>query len=203
VTYICSPNNPTGLALSHSNIARLVEHAAGIVVLDEAYAEFAHDGWLAEAPRHPRLIVTRTLSKAFGLAGLRIGYASAAADTVIEIEKARGPYMVSGIAERVALAALRNDLEWVRTHIAAAKEIRARFRAELSAAGIPSLPSEANFVLVPVADAAAVAAHMRTAGVAVRPFPRLCGIGEGVRITVAPWPMMDTALHALRSAVHS
>jgi histidinol dehydrogenase len=203
VTYICSPNNPTGLALSQSDVARLVEHAAGIVVLDEAYAEFAHDGWLAEAPRHPRLIVTRTMSKAFGLAGLRIGYASAAADTVIEIEKARGPYMVSGIAERVALAALRNDLEWVRTHIAAAKEIRARFRAELSAAGIPSLPSEANFVLVPVADAAAVAAHMRTAGVAVRPFPRLCGIGEGVRITVAPWPMMDTALHALRSAVHS
>lgn len=203
VTYVCSPNNPTGIALSNSDVARLVEHAAGIVVLDEAYAEFARDGWIAEAPRHPRLIVTRTMSKAFGLAGLRIGYAAAAASTTTQIEKARGPYMVSGIAERVALAALSNDLEWVRTHIAAAKEIRARFRAELSAAGIPSLPSEANFVLVPVADAVAVAAHMRGAGVAVRPFPRLCGIGEGVRITVAPWPMMDTALRALRNAMHS
>lgn len=203
VTYVCSPNNPTGIALSRSDIARLVEHAAGIVVLDEAYAEFARDGWIAEAPRHPRLIVTRTMSKAFGLAGLRIGYAAAAASTIMQIEKARGPYMVSAIAEQVALAALRNDLQWVRTHVAAAKESRVRFRAELSAAGIPSLPSEANFVLVPVHDAAAVAAQMRAAGVAVRPFPRLCGIGEGVRITVAPWPMMDTALHALRNAMHS
>jgi histidinol dehydrogenase len=203
VTYVCSPNNPTGVALSNSDIARLVEHAAGMVVLDEAYAEFAGDGWIAEAPRHPRLIVTRTMSKAFGLAGLRIGYAAAAASTTAQIHKARGPYMVSGIAEHVALAALRDDLDWVRTHIGAAKESRARFRAALSSAGIPSLPSEANFVLVPVPDADAVAAHMRAAGVAVRPFPRLCGIGEAVRVTVAPWPMMDTALRALRNAMHS
>jgi histidinol dehydrogenase len=203
VIYLCSPNNPTGLALPRTEIMRLVEHSAGIVVLDEAYAEFAGSGWLAEAPRHPRLIVTRTMSKAFGLAGLRIGYAAAAASTITQIEKARGPYMTGGVAERAALAALRNDLAWVRTHIAAAKENRARFRAELAAAGIPSLPSDANFVLVPVADAAAVAAHMRAAGVAVRPFQRLCGIGDGVRITVAPWPMMDAALQALRNAVQS
>jgi histidinol-phosphate aminotransferase len=65
------------------------------------------------------------------------------------------------------------------------------------------LPSDANFVLVPVADAVSVEAHMRTAGVAVRPFPGLCGIGDGVRITIAPWPMMETALRALRSAVHT
>ncbi|MDB4912228.1 MAG: hisD [Gemmatimonadetes bacterium] len=201
IIYLCSPNNPTGVALPRAGIMRLLEHAAGIVVLDEAYAEFAGDGWLAEAPRHPTLIVTRTMSKAFGLAGLRIGYAAAAASTITQIEKARGPYMTSGVAERAALAALRDDREWVRTHVAAAKESRTRFRAALAAAGIPSLPSDANFVLVPVADAAAVAGHMRAAGVAVRPFQRLCGIGDGVRITVAPWPMMDTALQALRNAV--
>ena len=203
VTYVCSPNNPTGLALSRANIERLIAHAAGIVILDEAYAEFAPAGWIAEAPRHARLVVTRTMSKAFGLAGLRIGYAAAAASTITQIEKARGPYMVSGIAEGAALAALRDDLDWVRTHIAAVKENRTRFRAELSAAGIRSLPSDANFVLVPVTDAAAVTAHMRAAGVAVRPFPRLCGIGEAVRITVGPWPMMDAALAALRNALRT
>jgi histidinol-phosphate aminotransferase len=184
-------------------VHRLIENAAGIVILDEAYAEFGSDGWIAEAPRHLRLVVTRTMSKAFGLAGLRIGYAAAAASTIMQIEKARGPYMVGGTAERVALVALHDDLDWVRSHVVAAREIRTRFRAELSAAGIPSLPSDANFVLVPVTDAAAVAAHMRTAGVAVRPFPRLCGIGDGVRITLAPWPMMDLALQALRNAVHT
>ncbi len=201
VTYLCSPNNPTGLALARADIARVVEHAAGIVILDEAYAEFAGDGWLGESPRYPRLIVTRTLSKAFGLAGLRIGYATGAASTILQIEKARGPYMVSAAAERAALAALRNDLDWVRTHITAAQESRARFRKELDAFGISSIPSAANFVFVPVSDAAVVASHMRDAGVAVRPFPAVCGIGDGVRITVAPWPMMETALRALRDAV--
>jgi histidinol dehydrogenase len=203
IIYLCSPNNPTGRAIPRADVARLIEHAAGIVVLDEAYAEFAGDGWIRQAPRHPRLIVTRTMSKAFGLAGLRIGYAAAAASTIAQIEKARGPYMVGGIAERAGLAALRGDVEWVRTHIASAKESRARFTAELTAAGIPFLPSDANFVLVPVADAVGVAAHMRSAGVAVRPFLGLHGIGDGVRITVAPWPMMSAALQALRSAVHT
>ncbi|MDQ2766551.1 MAG: histidinol-phosphate aminotransferase family protein [Gemmatimonadota bacterium] len=201
VTYLCSPNNPTGLSLSRDEIQRVVDHAAGIVILDEAYAEFADDGWLAEAPRHPRLVVARTMSKAFGLAGMRIGYATGAASTMVQIEKARGPYMVSAPAERAALAALQNDLEWVRTHIASARESRARFEAELAAIGIPSFPSTANFVFVPVHDAAAVAAHMRAAGVAVRPFPAVYGIGDGVRITIAPWPMMETALQALRAAV--
>jgi len=203
VTYLCSPNNPTGLSLSRAEIERVVDRAAGIVILDEAYAEFASDGWLAEAPRHPRLIVARTMSKAFGLAGVRIGYATAAASTIAQIEKARGPYMVSAVAECAALAALRNDLDWVRTHIARARESRERFAKELAAIGIPSFPSSANFVFVPVHDAAAVAAHMRAAGVAVRPFPAVNGIGDGVRITVAPWPMMETALQALRNAVQS
>jgi histidinol-phosphate aminotransferase len=203
ITYLCSPNNPTGLSLSRAEIERVVEHAAGVVILDEAYAEFANDGWLSEAPRRPRLIVARTMSKAFGLAGVRIGYATAAASTIAHIEKARGPYMVSAAAERAALAALGNDLEWVRTHIASARESRERFAKELAAIGIPSFPSTANFVFVPVHDAVAVAAHMRTAGVAVRPFHAVNGIGDGVRITVAPWPMMETALQALRDAVQS
>lgn len=201
VTYLCSPNNPTGLALSRAEIERVVEHAAGIVILDEAYAEFSGDGWLSESPHHSRLIVARTMSKAFGLAGLRIGYATGAASTVLQVEKARGPYMVSGAAERAGLAALRNDLEWVRTHIAAAQESRARFARELDAAGIAYIPSAANFIFVPVSDADAVATRMRAVGVAVRPFAKVTGIGDGVRITVAPWPMMETALRALRDAM--
>jgi len=203
IIYLCSPNNPTGITLSRSDIARIVERATGVVILDEAYAEFANAGWVAEAPRRPRLIVTRTMSKAFGLAGLRIGYATATASTIVEIEKARGPYMVGRVAELAGVEALRSDIAWVRAHVALAKENRERFRSELDATGIASLPSDANFVLVPVSDARAVAAHMRAAGVAVRPFQRLCGIGDGVRVTVAPWPMMDTALRALRKAMQS
>ncbi len=201
VTYLCSPNNPTGIALTHEEVARVVEHAAGIVILDEAYADFSSESWLDRAPQHPRLIIARTMSKAFGLAGLRIGYAVGAALTVLQVEKARGPYMVSAAAERAALAALRNDLEWVRTHVALAKENRARFAAALGSSGIVSVPSSANFVFVPVPSAEAVATHMRGAGVAVRPFAAVRGYGDGVRITIAPWPMMETAISALRDAV--
>jgi histidinol dehydrogenase len=201
VTYLCSPNNPTGLALSRAEIEHVVEHAAGIVLLDEAYAEFMGEGWLAEAPRHARLIVARTMSKAFGLAGIRVGYATGAASLVLQVEKARGPYMVSASAERAALVALRDDIDWMRTHVAAAVESRERFSVALQQIGLVPLPSAANFVFVPVSDAAAVAYRMRAGGVAVRPFPAVHGIGDGVRITVAPWPMMDTALAALREAV--
>lgn len=201
ITYLCSPNNPTGLSLSRDEIEHVVAHAAGIVLLDEAYAEFMGEGWLAEAPRRGGLIVARTMSKAFGLAGVRIGYASGAASLILQVEKARGPYMVSASAQRAALAALREDIDWMRANVAAAVQSRARFIAALQESGMAPFPSAANFVFVPVFDAAVVAARMRAAGVAVRPFPAVCGVGDGVRITVGPWPMMETALAALRDAV--
>ena len=112
--------------------------------------------------------------------------------------------MVSGAAERAALAALRDDLDWVRAHIATARESRARFAQELDGGGIRILAIHRELRLRSGARSAAeVAAHMRAAGVAVRPFAAVNGIGDGVRITVAPWPMMETALRALRDAVRT
>ena len=201
VTYICSPNNPTGLSVSTEQLERLIEHAAGIVLVDEAYAEFSGARWIERAPSLGRLVVARTMSKAFGLAGLRIGYAAGAAPLILAIEKARGPYMIGAAAERSALAALRDDIDWMRANVRNAIANRARFIDALRALGMQPLDSTANFVFVPVFDAAVVAAHMRTAGVAVRPFPAVHGVGDGVRITVGPWPMMETALAALREAV--
>jgi histidinol-phosphate aminotransferase len=89
----------------------------------------------------------------------------------------------------------------VRAGIAAARESRARLTESLRTMGMHPFSSAANFVLVPVADAAATATRMRAAGVAVRPFSAMPGIGDAVRITVAPWPMMETALQAFRAAV--
>jgi len=200
VIYICSPNNPTGTEASTGAVRRILREARGLVILDEAYAEFAGRGYIAEAPRHGRLLVVRTLSKAFGLAGLRIGYATGAADLVAAVEKSRGPYKVNALAERAAVAALEADRAWVATHIADAVRNRDRFIAELRGLGLEPLPSTANFVLVPIPGAAAIGAAMREAGVAVRPMPGLPGIGDALRISIGPWPMMDSALEALRSA---
>jgi len=202
VTYLCSPNNPTGAACSAATIARVVDGAAGVVIVDEAYIEFAapHASLAALAPRRANLLVARTLSKAFGLAGLRVGYAVGAPPLVADVEKSRGPYKVSGPAERAAIAALESDRAWVGAHVAEVVANRARFATALRDAGRTVAPSDANFVLVRVADAAAAAAAMRARGVAVRPFPGLTGVGDAVRITIGPWPMMERALAALTEA---
>ena len=201
IIYLCSPNNPTGTALSRAAIERVVDRAQGLVILDGAYAEFAEEVGLDLLARSPRLLVTRTLSKAFGLAGLRVGYAAGAPEIVAEIAKSRGPYKVNALAERAARAALTEDLPWVRGVVAETVALRARLVAALAELGLAPLSSAANFVLVPVPDAAMIAGRMRTNGVAVRAFTALRGIGDALRIAVAPWPALETCLDALRDAL--
>jgi histidinol-phosphate/aromatic aminotransferase/cobyric acid decarboxylase-like protein len=209
IIYLCSPNNPTGAALSRDAIERIVDEAPGVVILDEAYAEFADRGATDLLARSERLLVARTLSKAFGLAGLRVGYAAGAPALVAEVEKSRGPYKVNALAERAALAALTDDMAWVRAHVTAAVESRERLVTALQAIGLAPVPSQSNFVFVPLAGALGVAKRMRALGVAVRPFAGLPAVspalaasgGEALRISVGPWPALQTALEALESAL--
>jgi histidinol-phosphate aminotransferase len=195
VIYLCSPNNPTGNALSRAAIERVVERAPGVVILDEAYAEFAGANCLDLLARSERLLVVRTMSKAFGLAGLRVGYAAGAPTLAAAVEKSRGPYKVHALAERAALAALTDDasLRWVRDRVAEVRENRARLVTELAAMGYETVPSDANFVLISMDGAARVGAALRERGVAARPF------GIGLRVTVGPWGMMEEFLRTLRA----
>jgi histidinol-phosphate aminotransferase len=198
--YVCSPNNPTGTVASRAALVRLVDNAPGLVLLDEAYAEFARESHLDLASR-PNVLVTRTLSKAFGLAGLRVGYAVGHPTLVAEVEKARGPYKVTGLSERVAAAALSEDVAWMRALASEAQDIRERLVGELANLGLKTLPSEANFVMVPLPGAPAVAERMRQRDVNVRAFQGLTGIGDALRIGCGPWTMMEAALGALREAL--
>ena len=205
IIYLCSPNNPTANLMSRSAVEAIVAQAEGLVILDGAYAEYAgadEGARLAEIARSSgRVLVARTLSKAFGLAGLRIGYGIGAPAVVAEVEKSRGPYKVNALAERAAVAALTEDLDWVREHVRLAIELRERFTADLERLGLAPLPSAANFVLVPVRDAAETARRMREQGVAVRPFPALPHIGDALRISIGPWDMMEACLTALRASL--
>jgi len=198
--YVCSPNNPTGTVVSRASLERLVDAAPGIVLLDEAYTEFATASHVDLARSRPNVLVTRTLSKAFGLAGMRVGYAMGRPELVAEVEKARGPYKHNGLAERMAIAVLTEGVPWVKARAEEAKEIRKRLVAELKALGLEPLPSEANFVLVPLPGAPQVAARMREMDVNVRAFHKLPGVGDALRIGCGPWPMMEKALQALREA---
>jgi histidinol-phosphate aminotransferase len=201
--YVCSPNNPTGTLASRRALGRLLEQAPGVVVLDEAYAEYCGQDYRQEAVRHGRLLVVRTLSKAFGLAGLRIGYAVGAPALVQEVEKSRGPYKISGVAERTAVAALSRDQDWVKEKIADILRNRARLVEALKALGLSPVPSEANFVLVPVkGDSVALARAMRQQrGVALRAFAGLPGLGDALRISLGPWEQVQAALDALKAVL--
>lgn len=213
ITYLCTPNNPTSTALSRATVEYVAEHAAGLVILDEAYAEFAPETFVAMAARHERLLVTRTFSKAFGLAGLRVGYGVGSEALIQHVTRARGPYKVNALAELAALAALRagpdGGLDWVREHAALAVGIRERLTHTVRALGLEPLPSAANFLCIPTPDALEIARVMRDRGVLVRALsglprdlPQLdASRGRALRIGVGPWETMETVLASLGEAL--
>ncbi len=203
VLYLCTPNNPTGAVTPLDTVRTLSERTRGVVIVDEAYIEFCGQSSVDLVGDYPNLLVVRTLSKAFGLAGLRVGYAIGHPELVREVEKSRGPYKVNALAERMAITALREDMPWVRDRITESVALRERLAQALTERGFAPLPSGANFVCAPVPSAVDVGAAMRAQGVAVRPFPDLPHIGDALRFSVGPWPLLERCLGAFDHAVRT
>lgn len=210
IIYVCSPNNPTGNAVPPESLARLVASLRDdqALIIDEAYAEFADANALPLLADSGRVLISRTMSKAFGLAGLRIGYALGATDLVTEVEKSRGPYKVSSIAEQAAVAALEDGLAWAVERIADARAARATLMDALRDRDLNVVPSGSNFVFAPVRKGGAIATAMRARGVAIRPFEDLPQVsaglgatgGSALRISVGPTEMIQAALAAFDEA---
>lgn len=150
IVFLCSPNNPTGTALDLAVVEAVVDAAPeSLVVVDEAYAEFARPGTpsaMTLLDGHPLLVVTRTMSKAFALAGARVGYLAADPDLTDALRLVRMPYHLSDPTQAVALAAIRHDRSLLAT-VEAVKQQRDRIVEQLQALGYPPVPSDANFVL--------------------------------------------------------
>ncbi len=149
VVFLTSPNNPTGTAASLELIDAVCAEAPGMVVIDEAYAEFARDPGntaLRLLPRYPRLVVIRTMSKAFALAGARLGYLAADPAVVEALQVVRLPYHLSAITQAVALTALRHTDELLSS-VAAIRAERDRLVTDLRAIGLQAAESDTNFVL--------------------------------------------------------
>jgi histidinol-phosphate aminotransferase len=214
IVFLCRPNNPTGAQLPEEWVERLIGYAAEagggeaaglrraggpLIVLDEAYADFAEETLVPWAPKHPRLLVTRTCSKAYGLAGLRCGFGVANPEVVTEVDKSRGPYKVSRLAAELAAIAVRDEDRWVARTTEECLENRWRLSEALDERELTQLPSSANFILfaTPSGGASHDAAALRDAGVQVRPFSDIPDLGDGLRVTVGPWPLMERFLEAL------
>ena len=199
LTYLCSPNNPTGAVLDPEVVETIARKSQGLVIIDEAYIDFGGSSPLALALELDNVLITRTFSKAFGLAGLRVGYGIASSSVARRIEAARGPYKVTTVAERAACAALETDLQWVKSCIARTIDNRVRFETELSDIGLPALSSSANFVMIPVPDGRRFESQLRDFGIAVRCFCAQEGIGDALRISIGPWESMQQCLNALEA----
>ena len=196
ILYLCSPNNPTGSLIAREIIERAVSECSGAVFIDEAYAEFAGVSSVDLTAKSDRVLIIRTMSKAFGLAGLRVGYGIGQPALVREVEKSRGPYKLNALAEQATMAALKNDVGWVNEHVALAVSIRQRLNRELKALGFSAIESHSNFLCFPIEKCVEVGAALRSRGVAVRPFPGLPHIGDTMRISVGPWEFLETFLEA-------
>ncbi|MBI9115711.1 histidinol-phosphate transaminase [Sanguibacter sp. YZGR15] len=195
VVMVCTPNNPTGAAVTHTELMSFLAAVPGdvLVVVDEAYLEFVRcddpvDGPAALAA-HPNVVLLRTFSKAYGLAGLRVGYAVARPRVAAGIRAASTPFGVSHVAQRAALASLRAKDELLR-RVDSIVDERTRLVDGLRAQGWDVPDTEANFVWLALGDRTGrFAAEVRTAGVIVRPFA-----GEGVRVSVGEREATDLFL---------
>jgi histidinol-phosphate aminotransferase len=171
LVFLCSPNNPTGTALGLDVVDAVVDTAPGMVIVDEAYAEFAREGTpsaLTRLPGRPRLVVTRTMSKAFALAGARLGYLAADAAVIDALRLVRLPYHLSALTQAAARAALAHTALLLGT-VEAIKAQRDRIVTELTARGLDVVPSDANFVLFGgLADHRAVWRGLLDRGVLIR-----------------------------------
>jgi histidinol-phosphate aminotransferase len=149
LVFLTSPNNPTGTAMPLDVISLVCSVAPGIVVVDEAYAEFARTGTpsaLSLLPRYPGLVVTRTMSKAFAMAGARVGYLAASAELIAQLLVVRLPYHLSAVTQAVARAALAHAAEPLAT-VALLRSSRDELVSWLRGRGLAVADSDANFVL--------------------------------------------------------
>ena len=192
------PNAPTGNALPRETVEKFCRDFDGVVVIDEAYADFADDDCTEFASKFDNVLVMRTFSKSYSLAGVRLGYAIGAPGLIDGLMKLKDSYNLDMLTQTVGLAAFA-DQPTLRKHVAAIRATRARLAEELEKLGFRVVPSQANFLFVspPGGDAARVFAELRKNAVIVRYFPGEV-TGNYLRITVGTDAETDRLLELLR-----
>ncbi len=205
VVFVANPNNPTGTLARKSEILKLVRNLPPktVLVMDEAYIDFLEDPTdllpFIRAGKHPNLILLRTFSKIFGLAGLRLGYGIGHPDFVAALEKIRQPFNINSLAQTAALAAL-DDVQ----HLSRTRQNNLRGLQQLvkgfEQLQLPCIPSAANFIMVKVGDGAGVFQKMQKLGVIARPMG-IYQLPEWLRLTVGTPRENERCLKALKQAL--
>jgi histidinol-phosphate aminotransferase len=202
VVITCSPNNPSGNSDPVATIEALLEAAPGVVIIDEAYAEFATSdtSFVSLLERNPRLVITRTFSKAWRLAGVRLGYMLADPSLIEGIAKVRLPYHLSSLSQELGAAAIAHA-ERALEPVEALRIERERITLGLGSLGLTAFPSDANFVLFKVADADRTWTGLLDKGVLVRNYGSTPGLEGCLRVTAGLPEETDAFLSALEEVL--
>ncbi|QCR22006.1 histidinol-phosphate transaminase [Pontibacter sp. SGAir0037] len=186
IVFICSPNNPTGNSINPESIEAILDAFDGLVVVDEAYIDFAHNpSWTTRLQEFPNLVVMQTLSKAWGMAGLRLGMAFASAEIITYLDKIKPPYNINEATQELALAALEKseELKFMVEEIVQERELLTHALPRLKSV-LKVYPSDANFLLVKVTDANGLYNYLLGNGIVVRNRSSLKGCEGCLRISV-------------------
>jgi len=200
ILFLCSPNNPTGNTFEHSRIEKLIDQFPGIVVIDEAYIDFSNQrSYAPEVKNHSNLVVLQTMSKSFGLAGIRLGVAIASPKIIDYLMKVKAPYNINQLTSQAALEAM-DHTDRIAEHIQSIKKERARLRDIL--AELPMVQhiyhSEANFLLVKMNEAKKFHRKLAKKNIIVRYRGDEPGCSHCLRITVGTQEENDALVEALK-----
>lgn len=198
--FLCSPNNPTGNTLDRKKVEKLIREFPGIVVIDEAYIDFSEqDSFASKINASPNLVVLQTMSKSFGLAGIRLGVALAPQPIINYLMKVKAPYNINTLTSRAALKAFRHE-DAITQKITEIKKLRIELRNALDP--LPDVlhiyESEANFLLVKMTDAHKIYQQLADQGIIVRYRGDEPGCDNCLRITVGTQKENLTLLNALK-----
>jgi histidinol-phosphate aminotransferase len=199
--FLCSPNNPTGNRMEAEKVHSLLQNFRGIVVIDEAYIDFAQDeSWVQQLDQYPNLVILQTFSKAWGLAGLRLGLAFSQPWINDLFRRTKPPYNVNAYSQQMALNALTNSTQ-TKAAVQTLVDERARLEQVLpSLAGIcQCFPSEANFLLVRCEQARALYDFLLQKGIVVRDRSRLQGCEDCLRFSIGTPEENQRLISAIQS----
>ena len=202
--FICSPNNPSGNLLAKKEIKKLLDLQQGLVVIDEAYIDFANsDSWLSELKNYPNLIVCQTLSKAWGLAGLRVGMCFASKDIIRILNAIKPPYNVNELSQQAALKAL-NEEDNFKSNLKVILDEKKKMEKALDELPciLKRFPSDANFILVRVANANGLYDYLMEKQIIVRNRSKEYLCDNCLRLTVGMPEENERLINGLRSYQH-
>ena len=200
VLFICSPNNPTGNIFSSNNIEVLLNSFKGLVVIDEAYIDFSSEqSWLKKLSLYPNLIVTQTLSKAYGLAGIRLGICYASTEIIAILNKIKPPYNVNELTQKRALKRLLNKKDFINEIALIIDEKNRLFNELLQIKCIIKIyPSEANFILIKVDDASKRYGQLLDKGIVIRNRTSQPLCENALRLTIGTPEENETLIKTLK-----